>query len=292
MVIGIVLAALTAAVIFGGVHRVAKVSEIIVPIFAGLYILVSLFIVVTNLNYIPGVFKLIFESAFGMREIAMGTMGGMMLIGIKRGLFSNEAGMGSAPNAAATADVSHPVQQGLIQTLGVFTDTIVICSCTAFIILLYPTYMETGLTGIELTQAALSAHIGPIGNIFIAVCIFLFAFSSIVGNYYYGQSNMEFVNLSKTGLNVFRVIVVGMVLFGALTKVQIVWDLADVFMGLMAVINLVAITLLGKYAFAALDDYTKQKKAGIKNPIFNASNIKGLENVECWNDNKFSKEVI
>ena len=292
MVIGIVLAALTAAVIFGGVHRVAKVSEIIVPIFAGLYILVSLFIVVTNLNYIPGVFKLIFESAFGMREIAMGTMGGMMLIGIKRGLFSNEAGMGSAPNAAATADVSHPVQQGLIQTLGVFTDTIVICSCTAFIILLYPTYMETGLTGIELTQAALSAHIGPIGNIFIAVCIFLFAFSSIVGNYYYGQSNMEFVNLSKTGLNVFRVIVVGMVLFGSLTKVQIVWDLADVFMGLMAVINLVAITLLGKYAFAALDDYTKQKKAGIKNPIFNASNIKGLENVECWNDNKFSKEVI
>lgn len=292
MVIGIVLAALTAAVIFGGVHRVAKVSEIIVPIFAGLYILVSLFIVVTNLNYIPGVFKLIFESAFGMREIAMGTMGGMMLTGIKRGLFSNEAGMGSAPNAAATADVSHPVQQGLIQTLGVFTDTIVICSCTAFIILLYPTYMETGLTGIELTQAALSAHIGPIGNIFIAVCIFLFAFSSIVGNYYYGQSNMEFVNLSKTGLNVFRVIVVGMVLFGALTKVQIVWDLADVFMGLMAVINLVAITLLGKYAFAALDDYTKQKKAGIKNPIFNASNIKGLENVECWNDNKFSKEVI
>ena len=281
MVIGIVLAALTAAVIFGGVHRVAKVSEIIVPIFAGLYILVSLFIVVTNLNYIPGVFKLIFESAFGMREIAMGTMGGMML-----------TGMGSAPNAAATADVSHPVQQGLIQTLGVFTDTIVICSCTAFIILLYPTYMETGLTGIELTQAALSAHIGPIGNIFIAVCIFLFAFSSIVGNYYYGQSNMEFVNLSKTGLNVFRVIVVGMVLFGSLTKVQIVWDLADVFMGLMAVINLVAITLLGKYAFAALDDYTKQKKAGIKNPIFNASNIKGLENVECWNDNKFSKEVI
>lgn len=292
MIIGIVLGVFTAAVIFGGVHRIAKVSEVIVPIFAGLYILVALFIVVTNLNYLPDVFKLIFESAFGMREIAMGTMGGMMITGIKRGLFSNEAGMGSAPNAAATADVSHPVQQGLIQTLGVFTDTIVICSCTAFIILLYPTYMETGLTGIELTQAALSAHIGSMGNIFIAICIFLFAFSSIVGNYYYGQSNMEFVNLSKTGLNVFRVIVVGMVLFGSLTKVQIVWNLADVFMGLMAVINLIAIALLGKYAFAALDDYTRQKKAGIKNPVFNASNIKGLENVECWNDNKFSKEAI
>ena len=292
MVIGIILATLTALVIFGGVHRVAKVSEIIVPIFAGLYILVSLYIVVTNLNYVPGVFKLIFESAFGMREIAMGTMGGMMLTGIKRGLFSNEAGMGSAPNAAATADVSHPVKQGLIQTLGVFTDTIVICSCTAFIILLYPTYMNTGLTGIELTQAALSSHIGPIGNIFIAICIFLFAFSSIVGNYYYGQSNMEFVKLNKKGLNIFRILVVGIVLLGSLVKVQIVWNLADLFMGIMAVINLVAIVLLGKYAFAALDDYTKQKKSGIKDPVFYASSIKGLENVECWKDENISEKAI
>ena len=290
--IGVVLAILTACVIFGGVNRVAKVSEIIVPIFAGLYILVSVFIIATNLNHILDVLKLIFESAFGMREIAMGTMGAMMLTGIKRGLFSNEAGMGSAPNAAATAEVSHPVKQGLIQTLGVFTDTIVICSCTAFIVLLYPTYKETGLTGIELTQAALSAHIGPIGNIFIAICIFLFAFSSIVGNYYYGQSNMEFVNIRKIGLNIFRVIVVIVVLFGSIVKVQVVWDLADLFMGLMAIINLVAITLLGKYAFLALDDYTKQKKAGIKNPIFNASNIKGLENVECWNEKEFTKKSV
>ena len=292
MIIGIVLSILTACVIFGGVHRVAKVSEIIVPIFAGLYILVSGFIIATNLNHVLDVLKLIFESAFGMREVAMGTMGAMMLTGIKRGLFSNEAGMGSAPNAAATAEVNHPVQQGLIQTLGVFTDTIVICSCTAFIVLLYPTYKETGLTGIELTQAALSAHIGPIGNIFIAICIFLFAFSSIVGNYYYGQSNMEFINLRKIGLNIFRVIVVGMVLFGSVVKVQVVWDLADLFMGLMAIINLVAITLLGKYAFLALDDYTKQKKSGIKNPIFKASNIKGLENVECWNEKEFTKKSI
>ncbi len=291
-VIGLVLAVLTAGVIFGGVHRVAKVSEIIVPIFAGLYILVSLFIIASNINYVPGVFKLIFESAFGIREIAMGTMGGMMLTGIKRGLFSNEAGMGSAPNAAATAEVSHPAQQGLIQTLGVFTDTIIICSCTAFIVLLYPTYMETGLTGIELTQVALSSHIGPIGNIFIAVCIFLFAFSSIVGNYYYGQSNMEFVNLSKSGLNIFRIVVVVMVLCGSIVKLQVVWDLADLFMGIMAIINLISITLLGKYAFLALDDYTKQKKSGIKNPIFNASNIEGLKNVECWKDKEFTQKLI
>ena len=293
LTMGIILAVLTALVIFGGVDRIAKVSEVIVPIFAGLYILVALFVIATNITELPGIFKLIFESAFGLREITMGTMGGMMLTGIKRGLFSNEAGMGSAPNAAAAADVSHPVKQGLIQTLGVFTDTLVLCSATAFIIILYPTYMQTGLTGIELTQAALSSHIGPIGNIFIAVCIFLFAFSSIVGNYYYGQSNMEFINLSKTGLNIFRALVVAMVLLGSLTKVQVVWNLADVSMGLMAIINLVAIALLGKYAFMALDDYTAQKKSGIKDPVFEAKKFKGLEKVQCWgNDIEESQKEI
>ena len=293
LTMGIILAVLTALVIFGGVDRIAKVSEVIVPIFAGLYILVALFVIATNITELPGIFKLIFESAFGLREITMGTMGGMMLTGIKRGLFSNEAGMGSAPNAAAAADVSHPVKQGLIQTLGVFTDTLVICSATAFIIILYPTYMQTGLTGIELTQAALSSHIGPIGNIFIAVCIFLFAFSSIVGNYYYGQSNMEFINLSKTGLNIFRALVVAMVLLGSLTKVQVVWNLADVSMGLMAIINLVAIALLGKYAFMALDDYTTQKKSGIKDPVFETKKFKGLEKVQCWgNDIEESQKEI
>ncbi|WP_270939948.1 alanine/glycine:cation symporter family protein [Romboutsia lituseburensis] len=291
LMMGLILAVLTALVIFGGVHRVAKVSEVIVPILAGLYILIAVFIIATNITQLPGVFKLIFESAFGIREVAMGTMGGMMLTGIKRGLFSNEAGMGSAPNAAATADTSHPVKQGLIQSLGVFTDTIVICSCTAFIILLYPTYMETGLTGIELTQAALTAHIGPIGNIFIAVCIFLFAFSSIVGNYYYGQSNMEFIKLNKIVLNIFRALVVCMVLFGSVAKVQIVWDLADVFMGLMAIINLIAISLLGKYAFIALEDYTLQKKNGIKDPVFDASKVPGLENVECWNGKEDNTKI-
>ena len=285
LAVGIVLAVLTGIIIFGGVHRVAKISEIIVPIFAVLYILVALFIVVINITEIPGIIKTIFESAFGLREMAVGSISGMILVGIKRGLFSNEAGMGSAPNAAATADVSHPVKQGLIQTLGVFTDTIVICSCTAFMILLYSDYATAGLDGIELTQAALTSHIGPIGNIFVAICILLFAFSSIVGNYYYGQSNIEFMSNNKTILNVFRAMVVGMVLFGSVAKVQLVWDLADLFMGLMAVINLIAIALLGKYAFIALKDYTNQKKAGIKEPVFDASNIKGLENVEHWRNN-------
>ena len=253
--------------------------------------LVSLFIVVMNITELPHVIQLIFKEAFGFREMGVGTMMGIILVGVKRGLFSNEAGMGSAPNAAAAAEVTHPVQQGLIQSLGVFTDTIVICSCTAFMILLYPGYATSGAEGIELTQAALSAHIGPIGNIFIAVCILLFAFSSIVGNYYYGQSNIEFMSGKKTTLNVFRAMVVGMVIFGSVAKVQLVWDLADLFMGLMAVINLIAIALLGKYAFAALDDYSKQKKAGIKDPVFNSSNIAGLENVECLTEDKEEKAV-
>lgn len=291
LVIGLILAALTGVIIFGGVHRVAKVSEIIVPIFAVLYILVSLFVVVINIGEIPGIIKAIFESAFGLREMAVGSMSGMILVGIKRGLFSNEAGMGSAPNAAATADVTHPVKQGLIQTLGVFTDTIVICSCTAFMILLYSDYATAGLEGIELTQAALSSQIGPIGNVFIAICILLFAFSSIVGNYYYGESNIEFMSKNKTILNVFRAMVVGMVLFGSVAKVQLVWDLADVFMGIMAVINLVAIAVLGKYAFIALKDYSDQKNAGIKEPVFDASNIAGLENVECWKEEREEKVV-
>ena len=291
LVVGIVLAVITGIIIFGGVHRVAKVSEIIVPIFAVLYILVSLFVVFININEIPNILKMIFESAFGLREMSVGTIGGMILVGIKRGLFSNEAGMGSAPNAAATADVTHPVKQGLIQTLGVFTDTIVICSCTAFMILLYPGYSTAGLEGIELTQAALSSQIGPIGNAFIAICILLFAFSSIVGNYYYGESNIEFISGNKTVLNLFRAVVVGMVLFGSVAKVAIVWDLADVFMGLMAIINLIAISLLGKYAFIALNDYTKQKKAGIKDPVFVASNIKGLEKVSQWQAEKEEKAI-
>ena len=291
LVLGLILATLTGIIIFGGVHRVAKVSEVIVPIFAVLYILVSLFVVVINIGEIPGIIKTIFESAFGLREMAVGSMSGMILVGIKRGLFSNEAGMGSAPNAAATADVTHPVKQGLIQTLGVFTDTIVICSCTAFMILLYSDYATAGLEGIELTQAALSSQIGLIGNIFIAVCILLFAFSSIVGNYYYGESNIGFMSNNKAVLNVFRAMVVGMVLFGSVAKVQLVWDLADVFMGFMAIINLIAIALLGKYAFVVLKDYTDQKKAGIKDPVFIASNIKGLENVECWQEEKEEKVV-
>ena len=284
-VIGIVLAVLTGCVIFGGVHRVAKVSEVIVPVFAGLYILVAIGIVIFNIGSVPAVIANIISSAFHPKEMIMGTGAGFMtvlLTGVKRGLFSNEAGMGSAPNAAATAEVSHPVKQGLIQTLGVFTDTLIICSCTAFMVLLYDGYATSANEGIALAQEALSAHVGPIGGMFIAVCIFLFAFSSIVGNYYYGESNIQFITDKKGVLNVYRALVCGMVFVGAIAKIQFVWDMADLFMAFMAIINMIVIAKLGKYAYIALADYTKQKKAGVKDPVFYVDGIEGLENVEYW----------
>lgn len=283
ILVGAILTLLTLSIIFGGIHRIAKVSEIIVPIMASTYILVALFVVITNISELPAMFALIFENAFGVKQAVGGGIGGALLIGIKRGLFSNEAGMGSAPNAAATANVSHPVKQGLIQTLGVFTDTIVICSCTAFIILLSDVDLSGGLTGIQLTQNALSSQIGSFGSIFIAICVLLFAFSSIVGNYYYGEANIEFLTKKKIYLNLYRICVAVMVLFGATVSMDIVWNLADVFMALMAITNLIAIALLGKIAFKALDDYRAQKKSGIKDPVFKASSIPELKNVTEWN---------
>ena len=279
---GIILAIVTAAVIFGGVQRIAKVSEIIVPVLAVAYVLVALLVIALNITKIPAMISLIVSNAFDFSSFASGAFGVMFIQGVKRGLFSNEAGMGSAPNAAATAEVNHPVQQGLIQTLGVFTDTILICSCTAFVILLSGIYADSDLTGIQLTQAALTSQIGVIGNYFVAFCILLFAFSSIIGNYYYGESNIEFMSAKKFWLVAYRIIVVGMIIFGSLTKVAIVWDLADLFMSFMAIVNLIAILLLGKFAFKALKNYTDQKKQGVKNPIFKASDIEGLTNVDEW----------
>jgi len=291
VVMGIILSALTALVIFGGIKRIAKVSEVIVPIFATAYILIAIVVIVLNFKTIPSIFVLIFENAFGIKEFAAGGLGFTIMQGIKRGLFSNEAGMGSAPNAAATATVSHPVKQGLTQTLGVFTDTIVICTCTAFIVLISGDYAGTTLTGIELTQTALTSQIGVVGTYFLAICTFLFAFSSIVGNYYYGQTNIEFISENKAILNIFRSFVVLTVFIGSLASIDLVWNLADLFMAFMAVINLIAILFLGKYAFAALEDYSRQKKAG-KDPIFKASTIPGLENTEAWEDNNDHTEEI
>lgn len=280
----LILAIITAVIIFGGIKMVAKVSEVIVPIMAGAYVLVALVVIILNITELPSVLALIFESAFdGLREIASGALGAAMMNGIKRGLFSNEAGMGSAPNAGATADVTHPVKQGLIQSLGVFVDTLIICSSTAFIILFSGLYTSKETDGIVLTQNALSENLGSWAGVFLAIIVLLFAFSSIVGNYYYGESNISFINENKVWIYVYRVAVVGMVIFGSMASLEFVWNLADLLMGLMAIINLIAIALLGKIAFAALADYQKQKKDG-KNPVFHVRHIKGLKNVECWGE--------
>lgn len=238
-ILGLILTILTVIIIFGGVNRVAKVSGVLVPIMAVAYIIVALFIVLRNFNEIPGILKLIFENAFGVGPLLGGGVGAALMQGIKRGLFSNEAGMGSAPNAAATASVSHPVKQGLIQTLGVFTDTIIICSCTAFIILLSGAPLDGSIKGIQLTQMALTSQLGSWGGIFISICILLFAFSSIVGNYYYGEANISFITDKKIYVQLYRLAVGLMVFFGSLVSMDIVWNLADVFMGLMAIINLI-----------------------------------------------------
>jgi alanine or glycine:cation symporter, AGCS family len=281
-IVGIVITVLTAIVIFGGVQRIALASSIIVPMMAGIYLLIAIFVLITNIGELPGMFALIIKNAFGLEQAVGGGVGAAIMMGIKRGLFSNEAGMGSAPNAAATAEVSHPVKQGLIQTLGVFTDTLLVCSATALIILLSGEYTKEGLDGIALTQAALGVHIGEWAKQFVAIMVFLFAFSSIVGNYYYGETNIEFMRSSKTALLVYRIGVVAMVMFGSVASIQIVWDLADLFMALMALVNLIAIFMLGKVAFAALKDYMEQRKNGTE-PIFYAKNI-GIDNTECWNE--------
>lgn len=282
-VVGSIITVLTVIIIFGGVQRIAKVSSIIVPVMALGYIGLALVIVLLNIRHLPGVLELIVSHAFGWEQALGGGVGMALMQGIKRGLFSNEAGMGSAPNVAATAHVSHPVKQGLIQTLGVFTDTLIICTCTAFIILFSGAPLDGSTNGVQLTQQALSNEIGSIGGIFVAVALFFFAFSSILGNYYYGEANVRYLTQRRWVLNTYRVLVGGMVLFGALATLELAWSLADITMALMALCNLIAISLLGKYAFRLLEDYREQKRAGIKDPVFTKNRLKEVEkDLECW----------
>lgn len=282
-VVGIILAVMTAIIIFGGLKRIVTITQTVVPVMAIAYIIVAIIVMIVNFKELPGVFLLIFKSAFGFEEAFAGMIGAAVLQGIKRGLFSNEAGIGSAPNAAATAAVSHPVKQGLSQSLGVFIDTLLVCTATAAIVLLSDAYRASDAASVNLTQLSLVDSLGEWASIFLAIAVFLFAYTTIIGNYYYGETNMEFLKENKVILNVFRLFVVGFVLFGSVAKVQIVWDLADVSMAVMAFINLIAILLLWKVAKPVIDDYMVQRKAG-KNPVFYKKNVEGLEDLECWGD--------
>ena len=282
--VGALLAALGLFIVFGGIQRIAQVSAVLVPVMAIGYIVLALVIIVMNIGLIPHVMKVIVLDAFGIQQIAGGGIGTTVMYGIKRGLFSNEAGEGSAPNVAATASVTHPVKQGLIQALGVFTDTLLVCSCTAFIILISGLYQIPELNGIALTQSALQSEVGSVGPIFVAIAIFLFAFSSIIGNYYYGEANIRFITSNTKVMTIYRIFSAGvMVIFGAMASFELVWNIVDFFMALLTACNLTAIIFLGRYAFRLLDDYRKQKKQGIKEPVFHRSQFPELEHeLECW----------
>jgi AGCS family alanine or glycine:cation symporter len=268
---GLVLAAITAVVIFGGIRQIAVVAEYVVPFMAGAYLLVALIVLFMNLGEVPAMLWHIVGSALGFSEVAGGVVGGVaaaMLNGVKRGLFSNEAGMGSAPNiaAAATPVPHHPSSQGFVQALGVFIDTIVVCSCTALMILLSGVYVPGGeITGTQLTQSALAEHIGWIGPYFIAIAIFFFAFTSIIGNYAYSEMAMVFIGVGNTtGLYVLRFIVLVMVVWGSLQAVATVFNTADASMGLMATINLIAIVLLSGTVVKLTRDYFAQRAEGLE----------------------------
>lgn len=293
VITGIILAVITAIIIFGGVRSIATLSSLIVPIMAIVYVGIVLVILLMNFDQIIPMIGTIIKSAFGMEQVAGGAVGTAILQGIKRGLFSNEAGMGSAPNAAATAAVPHPVKQGLLQSLGVFFDTMLVCTATAIMILLYSglKFGEKAPQGVEVTQSALNEHLGSPGGIFLTVAITLFAFSSVVGNYYYGQSNIEFLSKNKAILFIFRCLVVVLVFIGAVVKTETVWSTADLFMGLMAIVNLVSIIGLSNIAFAVMKDYIQQKRAGLKS-VFKPENLEiNLFGIESWGrENKISKK--
>ncbi|MDM5335252.1 alanine/glycine:cation symporter family protein [Ureibacillus composti] len=283
VIVGIILSILTGIIVFGGLKRIVSVTQIIVPVMAIAYIAIALMVVILNISEIPNILILIIKSAFGFEEAFAGMLGAAIMNGIKRGLFSNEAGIGSAPNAAATAAVSHPVKQGLIQTLGVFIDTLLVCTSTAAIVLLSDAYLQSDAASVNLTQASLVGNLGEWAGIFLAIAVFLFAYSTVIGNYYYGETNIEFIKESKTILLVFRILVVAFVMFGSVAKVQVVWDLADLFMAIMAIINLLAILMLWKVAKPVINDYIDQRKKG-KDPVFYKKNVPNIGEVECWGD--------
>ncbi len=279
----IILAAMTLVIIWGGIQRVSRFSEVVVPVMAIAYIILAIVIVVMNIGRIPEIFATIIENAFGFKEAAGGSLGAAMTMGIKRGLFSNEAGEGSTPNAAATATVSHPVKQGLIQALGVYTDTLVVCTATAFIILCSGVY-DQGHDGIVLTQHAIDQEFGSgnLGSIFVSVAIFFFAFTSIIANYYYGETNLRFIADNNGLINAYRLVVGVIVWVGALSSLELVWGFADITMALMTLCNLAAIAVLGKYAMILLADYRRQRSEG-KDPVYHSSTIPEIAaETECW----------
>ena len=284
LIIGAVLAAAFAVCIFGGSKQISKITGVLVPVMGIFYILVSLVIIVTHLNLVPQMFADIFTQAFDFKAIFGGFTGSAIMQGIKRGLFS-KAGVGSAPNAAASAGVSHPVKQGLVQMLSVYIDTIVICSATAFMLLCSGIEPSTDLQGMPYVQAAVANTLGSFGTIFITIALVLFAFTTLIGNFYYAEMGLGYIcdkTPNKALLMVFRLAAALIVCFGATMEFSVAWNTADVLMGLMAIINLPVILILGGPAVRCMNDYLKQKKEG-KNPVFKAKDIDLETKTDFWN---------
>lgn len=285
LICGALLAVLVGICVFGGGKRIVKVTGVMVPVMGISYILLALLFMVLNIHLIPGVLKNIFVSAFDFKAIFGGFAGSAVMQGIKRGLYSNEAGVGSAPNAAAAAEVSHPVKQGLVQMLSVFIDTILVCTATAMMCLSSGIVPFEELTGAPFVQAALASKFGNLGYYFVTFALLLFAFTTLIGNLFYCDGCLNYIanrKVSKKTMTIFRIVACSLVFFGALLDFSFVWNLADVLMGVMAIINLPIIVVLGKTALAALKDYSEQRKAG-KDPQFKASSIGLQGKTDFWN---------
>jgi AGCS family alanine or glycine:cation symporter len=266
-VTGLVMVVLLGATIFGGIKRIANVAEFVVPVMAVSYFLCALLVIGLNITEVPGVLAHIVKSAFGLEPAVGGGIGVAILHGVKRGLFSNEAGLGSAPNVAAVAFVPHPVNQGIVQAFSVFIDTIVMCTCTAVIILLSDIYQPgvEGISGVTLTQNALASHVGPWGGHFVSVALLLFAFSSIMYNYYLGENSLNFFSEeNQTLFNVFRVMVLILIFWSSMQDLGTVFAFADVTMGLLAVVNLIGLVWMYKIGLRLLRDYDRQRKSGVE----------------------------
>lgn len=283
-IIGLILAVITGICIFGGGKRIIKFTSTLVPFMGIIYIIVAIFMIIFNITYVPTVFKHIFQDAFNFRAIFGGLASSSMMYGIKRGLYSNEAGIGSSPNAAASANVSHPVKQGLVQMLSVFIDTLIICSATAFMCLSSGIEPTQTLSGAPYVQQSLATVFGEFGNYFISISLALFTFTTLIGNLYYVDSNLFYINKKRPSdkfMKVFRIFAVLVILLGAMSEVKLAWDVADLLMGIMALINLTSILILSKKAIACLKDYERLKIEG-KDPKFKATNINIKESLDYW----------
>ncbi len=279
--IALIITLLMVLVIFGGVQRISKFSAVVVPVMAVGYLLLSIYVIAVNIAHVPAMLRLIVESAFGIEPAAGGAVGMAVMQGVKRGLFSNEAGEGSAPHAAATASISHPVKQGLLQSMGVFVDTLLICTCTAFIILLSGLY-SNGEDGSILTGSAMELHLGIFGRWYLTTIVFLFAFSTIIANYFYGEANIRFITRRRWPIMALRIVSALTVFLGGFLTLQQAWSAIDLMMAIIVILNLSAIIFLARYVYRLLDDYFQQKSEG-RDPVFHRSMLPEIEkDIECW----------